>query len=426
MKAIGIDIGTTSICFVTIDINNGNIIKSKTINSNAFINSNKKYERIQSVNKIIKIIDDEITDFIDREVEVIGVTGQMHGILYVDKEGKAVSDLYTWQDKRGDEPYLDTTYAKFLNSYSGYGCVSDFYNKINNLIPKNAETFCTIHDYVVMHLCNNKRPLIHISNACSFGCFDLKNKKYNIDVNVEFVDGYYIAGYYKGIPVSVAIGDNQASVLSSICEEDVLINIGTGSQVSLISNREVDVPNIEIRPYFEGKYLLVGSSLCGGRAYSLLKDFYEKVYSYIPNMNEDIYEIMNKMIEKETNELKVNTTFSGTRNNPNIKGNILDISIDNFTPGALNRGVLKGIVNELYDMYLSIGEKKINIIGSGNAVRKNKHLVNYIEEIFDNKIKVPNHIEEAAYGACLYALLSNKNIKNMIEIKKIIKYKSGD
>jgi sedoheptulokinase len=133
MKAIGIDIGTTSICFVTIDINNGNIIKSKTINSNAFINSNKKYERIQSVNKIIKIIDDEITDFIDREVEVIGVTGQMHGILYVDKEGKAVSDLYTWQDKRGDEPYLDTTYAKFLNSYSGYGCVSDFYNKINNL-----------------------------------------------------------------------------------------------------------------------------------------------------------------------------------------------------------------------------------------------------------------------------------------------------
>ena len=38
------------------------------------------------------------------DIERIGVTGQMHGILYLDGEGNAVSPLYTWQDARGDAP----------------------------------------------------------------------------------------------------------------------------------------------------------------------------------------------------------------------------------------------------------------------------------------------------------------------------------
>ena len=39
-----------------------------------------------------------------------------------------------------------------------------------------------------------------------------------------------------GIPVSIAVGDNQASVFSTLAsEDDLLLNVGTGSQVSLIS-----------------------------------------------------------------------------------------------------------------------------------------------------------------------------------------------
>ena len=49
MKAIGIDIGTTSICGIIIDAESGNVIKSVTKNSNAFINSTNVWEKIQSV-----------------------------------------------------------------------------------------------------------------------------------------------------------------------------------------------------------------------------------------------------------------------------------------------------------------------------------------------------------------------------------------
>ena len=39
-----------------------------------------------------------LDDFLDEypEVEKIGLTGQMHGIVYIDKEGTCVSPLYTW------------------------------------------------------------------------------------------------------------------------------------------------------------------------------------------------------------------------------------------------------------------------------------------------------------------------------------------
>ncbi len=37
----------------------------------------------------------------------IGFTGQMHGMLYVDASGMAVSPLYTWQDGSGEIPLED-------------------------------------------------------------------------------------------------------------------------------------------------------------------------------------------------------------------------------------------------------------------------------------------------------------------------------
>ena len=150
MKAIGIDLGTTGIGGILLDVENGSVLKSVTRNSNAFIKSEYSWEKIQDVDKIISIAKEILDSLISNDVCVIGVTGQMHGIVYYDKSGKAVSSLYTWQDGRGDLEYNGTTYAKALESYSGYGCVTDFYNKVNGLVPINAVGYCTIADYFVI------------------------------------------------------------------------------------------------------------------------------------------------------------------------------------------------------------------------------------------------------------------------------------
>ena len=142
MHAIGIDIGTTSICGVVIDTATGAVKASKTVDSNAFIKTDKLYEKIQSAEKIIALAKSILDELITDQIGVIGVTGQMHGIVYHDKFGKPVSPLYTWQDGRGDLPYKNTTYAGFLGSHTGYGNVTDFYNREKGLVPENAVNYC--------------------------------------------------------------------------------------------------------------------------------------------------------------------------------------------------------------------------------------------------------------------------------------------
>lgn len=424
MEVIGIDLGTTGICGVVIDTENGKVLKSKTVESNAFIETQNEWEKIQSVEKIISIAFEITESLLSENTVSIGVTGQMHGIVYVDKDGNAVSPLYTWQDGRGDLLYKNgKTYAETLNSYTGYGFVTDFYNRENGLVPENATSFCTIHDYFVMKLCGNKKPLIHISDGASFGLFDLENKKFAREVPFDFTDDFALCGEYKDVPVTVAIGDNQASVFSTINEEDVLLNYGTGSQVSVISDSKVQSENIETRPYFGGKYLLVGAALCGGRAFALLKDFYKKLLSFTGDFTDgQVYGIMDKMLcEAEKTPLKADTRFSGSRANESIRGNITEISTENFTPENLTLAVVEGMVSELYGMYREMGVKKQSMVGSGNALRKNPALMRIAVEKFGNSLKIPAHTEEAAVGAALFGAVSAKII-SVENVRELIKY----
>ena len=425
MKVIGIDIGTTSVCGVVIDVETGELLDSCTKNSDAFLDGCAEWEKIQSVEKIMSVATEILDSLIDDEVVVIGVTGQMHGIVYTDKAGNAVSPLYIWQDGRGNLPYKDTTYAKHLNSFSGYGNVTDFYNRENGIRPENAESYCTIHDYFVMQLCGLTKPLMHSSDAASFGCYDIKKNKFDYDCNVDITADYCIAGKYKGIPVSVAIGDNQASVFSTLADNDnILLNIGTGSQVSIISDVPVVADNIETRPYIEGKYLVVGSALCGGRAYSMLKNFYSEILAYVADVDDDkIYGIMNKMLEKVDKEsLIVDTRFAGTRKNPEICGGISGINTENFNPSQFTLGVLNGMATELFNMYKQMNSEKSGIVGSGNGIRKNSNLVKVFEKLFNSDMKIPKHLEEAAFGAALFGLISCGVFKNANDAQKLIKY----
>lgn len=425
MKAIGIDIGTTSVCGVLIDVNTGEILKSCTKNSEAFITTENEWEKIQSVEKIMSVATGILDSFCDDDIAVIGVTGQMHGIVYTDKNGEAVSPLYIWQDGRGNLPYRDTTYAKHLNSFSGYGNVTDFYNRENGIRPDNAVSYCTIHDYFVMKLTGLKKPLMHSSDAASFGCFDLTENKFDYDCNVDITADYTIAGTYRGIPVSVAIGDNQASVFSTLADENnILLNVGTGSQVSVVSDTPVVAENIETRPYFDGKYLIVGAALCGGRAYSILKNFYSEVLGYIEDTDDEkVYAVMNKMIQNlDSLTLKVDTRFAGTRSNAELTGGITGITAENFNPPQLTLGVLNGMATELYEMYEKMGVQRHGIIASGNGIRKNAALVKIFEKMFDSKMQIPCHLEEAAFGAALFGLVSAKNLESANDAQKLIKY----
>ncbi len=426
MKAIGIDLGTTSICGVLLDGDSGKVLSKYTLQSEAFLQSAHVWEKIQDTGKIIGLAEEIIEQLIkesDEGVAVIGITGQMHGIVYYDEQGKAVSPLYTWQDQRGNLAYQDTTYAGMLKSCTGYGNVTDFYNRINGIRLKEAVGYCTVHDYLAMHLCGLKRAKIHTSDAASFGCYNLAEHTFSYENTEEVLDGFHIIGSYRGIPVSLAIGDNQSSVFSTLADENaLLVNIGTGSQITVISDRIVTVDDVECRPYFEGKYLLVGAALCGGRAYSILKNFYHELLQTV-GVTTDVYQVMNGLLKGRTeSSLTVDTRFAGTRRQPELTGSITGITTENLTPADLTYGVLQGMIDELWQLYLKMEVKRHNIIGSGNAIRLNSTLIKIIEKQFGGSLRIPEHMEEAAFGAALYGLVACGAFPNMAQAQGLIRY----
>ncbi len=426
MNAIGIDIGTTSICGILLDAASGKVLKSITQNSNAFIQTENQWEKIQDPQKILHTALSILEELAAEGAGAIGLTGQMHGIVYVDENGKAVSPLYTWQDARGSLPYDQTgTYAEFLHIPSGYGAVTDFFNTVNGVKPPQAAGYCTIQDYLGMVLTNRKTPLIHTSDAASFGGFDLIAGRFNHPFSSEITGDFALLGEYKGIPVSVAIGDNQASVFgASRQDSDILLNIGTGSQVSVISPEILPCPTAEIRPYVDHKFLIVGAALCGGRAYAMLERFYSDIVFAATGKRMDLYAVMEKMAVSGAAPLQVDTRFCGTRQDPSITGNIGHVTTDNFTPGDLRQAFLTGMITELYNLFTEMGVKRAGLIGSGNGLRKNKALVQTAEEIFGAKMSIPAHREEAAFGAALFAMTAAGTFGSAGDIKNMIQYEA--
>lgn len=184
MKTIGIDIGTTTISGVVTENKNAEksrTLEAKTIENGSFIATANEWEKIQDAEQIVSKAQGLLDYFLDKypDVQKIGLTGQMHGIVYIDKDGKCASPLYTWQDARGSlcgENGISLTEEIQekckVKTASGYGMVTHIYNLRHGLISKSAVSFCTIMDYFGMHLTGRKTPLVHASNAASFSLFD--------------------------------------------------------------------------------------------------------------------------------------------------------------------------------------------------------------------------------------------------------------
>lgn len=454
MRAIGIDIGTTTISVILVDGDSTELLESRTIPHQAFLEGRLLTSRIQDPQKLVKLTEQAVRELIQKygAVDSIGLTGQMHGVLYVDGQGEAVTPLYTWQDGSGNEKLLDgRTYAQALKAAagtaaSGFGMTTHFYLQENGLLPENAVKMSTISDYVGMKLCGSTKPVIAGDMAASWGCFDLRKgdfcrrelTEFGIDLKYlpELLPDHAIMGQTggtlpKGIPVMVSLGDNQASMIGSVqtLHDTVLLNIGTGSQVSMATAAYTDTEgSIELRPCTKDQYLLAGSGLCGGRAYAMLEQFYREA----GGLKREIYENMERQARAFLKQYgkdaawKIRTTFSGTRSNPKERGSIRAIGVENFCPGAMTLGMLQGILEELHEMYLQMcgmtGRRGTRLVGSGNGIRKNRLMQELAEELFGMKMEIPLYKEEAAYGAALHSLVSAGLAESLEEVQKKIRY----
>ena len=392
----------------------------------------------------------------------------MHGTVLVSHDGHPLTPFIGWQDHRCDEnmpgsnkSYIDRMIE--LASKDGFkreGCrpatgymgSTLFWLKENNALPDEPATACFLPDYVVMRMTDHT-PVTDPTNAGSSGIFDVIARKWDYNLirrlgiqrislpevrrSGEIVGGLTAEASKKtrlpqGIPVSVACGDNQASFLGSVADRrnSVLVNIGTGGQVSLWVPKYVEAKNAETRCYLDESYLLVGADTCGGSSYATLHRFFLDIGRafFGAKGNENLYDEMRRQAAKvlpRTEGLRCEPFFAGSRLDPNRRAALMGMSETNFTVGHVTRALLEGIAHHFKKLYGDMLQSGVSprrcLVGSGNGIRKNSLLAEIFSDTFNMPIKIPMNREEAAFGAALLAAIGCGEL-DFEEAARLVKY----
>ena len=426
MKAIGLDIGTTTVSAVVLD-ENGGLLEARNIPNGADVAPGVQDAEILC-EKALALAAELKQKY---RPDCIGIDGPMHGVLYVAAQGRAVSPLYTWQNPMGDAPAgaSGETFAQRLARLSGHHAATGFGGTTHYALtqrgelPAGAAKFCTIHDYIGMRLTGREAPLCHVSDAASFGLFDVDAARFDsAAIRAAGLDEKYFPAVTDrpealgrdadGLPVLCAIGDSQAAFFGSVSGQGAAaVNMGTGGQINMQGNAAGE--NFEKRPLGCGEYILAGASLCGGRAYALLEGFLRSCAALAgaecaPG---SLYGAMNALAEKALDfpdKPAFSPLFCGTRRHPEKRAALEKIDDRNFDAAHLCGAFVEGMAGELCAVYEEMraagAAKPALLVGSGNAIRKNPALKAAFERAFGMPMKIPAHQEEAAFGAALFAL----------------------
>lgn len=429
MVAVGIDIGTSNIGLTAIDLEDG-IIRERFSVPNVRVQSPYNYAYLQDPVGISDTVEEFLKRLSIKPVS-IGVTGQVHGILYTDHSGKALSELYTWLDQRGGElvdghiPQNDLMKKCGETLPSGYGLLTHYANRKLGVVPNEAAYIQGICEYVTGRLI--KKPLEKTDQSClsAFGAWDTVAEIHHARLLAEILppgspiflsaaDAFEQAGRTDGgIPVSYPVGDNQAGFFGIVTDmnTECLVSIGTSGQFTIFSSLARSVPSMELRPFFGFGFLQVGATLCAGKSYENLEQFLLSVLQYagLHEIEDDfVYTMMKSAAESgDETPLTITTTLKGNRRDAHIRGSITGIGLDNFSLGNLVRGTIAGIVSELSQFRSDLDDEFRSIkkiIVTGNIVKENPLFVTFLERQFDLDIVVAD--ADASIGAALIGAIS--------------------
>ena len=448
---LSLDIGTSNLCALALSCDSlGPVAICSKINDTEIANlpaGHHEQDPLRIRDLCLELIQKLLSEKKVRENEVvgIGITGQMHGVLLVNSDLQPQTNLITWRDQRtlasDKSGYIDKAVEALgadmqqrtgCRLHAGYGGATLQWLQKNGRLSEGAVAL-TIADYVAG--CLTGVCATEATHAASWGIFNLQKG----DWDSEAVDKLGISkkvlptlnstakplgtilpaiakqlGLGSDVQVCSPVGDNQASIIGAagFADDVLVLNLGTGGQISIPQKVYKFVEALETRPMPFGGFILVGASLCGGWSYACLQKFIQatvREFTAAELNDEEIYSRMNEIAaetEKGASGISVDTRFSGTRHEPNLRGSISGIGVDNFTVSNLARGFVEGMVTELADMASRASIKDFTrIIASGNAVRRNPVVPDVIESIFGLPCYISTNREAAARGAAYTAAI---------------------
>ena len=452
---IGLDIGTTSLSAVALDPATGRQLGHRTVANRAGSSPGSGLAELD-LSRLFELTVQCLAGLVAQAgltpaaVQGIGVTGQQHGVALIRPNAVPAAPAITWQDLRVQQPLPGTgtpVLERFIAAAGGReafrntGCLpaagflgpSLYWLALQDALPDPPVTACFIPDAVVSFL-TGAATVCEPTLAASSGIFDIRAncwestllERLNLPARLfppvgragDVVGGLRRelaeeTGLTSGTAVTIALGDNQASFIGSAQEpaRSLLLNVGTGGQISARTDSFRFIPGLENRPFPGGQYLLIGGGLFGGRSYAYLERFFQQVGAHLldAELPADLYTRMTELattVPAGSDGLRCEPFFTGSRTDPTLRASFSGLSPDNFTPAHFARALLEGMADGFYAFFEQmkpvVGTRPL-LVGSGNGVRHNRLLARILARRFEKPLLIPSHTEEAAVGAAVAA-----------------------
>ncbi|KAM4726492.1 sedoheptulokinase [Anableps anableps] len=443
---LGIDLGTTSVKAVLLAADSRTVAADHSEPTAADLSDvrgikAKEQDPSLIINAVNRCLDRLPRDKL-QHVSRVGLTGQMHGVLFWRANSgcdwsdedyftpRDTSQLVTWQDGRCSSDFLSSLPKpeSHLVVSTGFGCATIFWYMKHR--PEFLEDFTvagTIQDYVVSMLCSLDSCVMTPQNAASWGFFNTVTNQWN--ENILKAAGFPICllprcvlpgvlvgqtrsawhGIPAGTPVGAALGDFQCSVYSCMSEPaDAVLNISTSAQLTFAMPADFTPPDcpqlespISYFPYFDSSYLAVAASLNGG---NVLATFVETLAAWMKELGAELsdscmYEkLIGSALNQENSDLMVSPTILGERHDPLCLGRVTNISASNLSLGHVFRALCRGVVSNITSMMplehlQRAGVRRI--VGSGSALARNEVLRQEVERAFPLQVVYGQNADSA-------------------------------
>lgn len=453
---IGIDIGTSGAKAVLINVE-GEIIT--TVTNNYPMQNPHPLWAEQNPEDWWKATKKSISEIIQKNkinaenIKGLGLTGQMHGLVSLDKNGNIVYPCIMWNDQRtADECEEITSKIGFENLLKiiGNPVLPGFtapkllwlkknkpeaYNKINKiLLPK---------DYIRFRLTNVF--CTDLSDASGTSLLNVEQRKWSDEIleklnipkdwlpnlleSVEICgsitkEASDATGLSVGTPVIAGGGDQAAGGIGSGCIKEGVVSIvlGTSGVVFTQTDKFRNEPQGKLHAFCHavpGKWNLMGVTLSAAGSFKWYK---ETFFTKFSGSSEDPYDILTEsagLVLPGSEGLIYLPYLSGERtpfSDPDAKGSFVGFTL-RHSMAHFTRAVLEGVsysLKDCFELISSMGIQADKIVISGGGA-KSKLWRSIIADLFGVEITTLSCTEGVPFGAAILAATGTGYYKNISE-----------
>lgn len=400
------------------------------------------------------------------DIKALSFSGQMHGLVAMDKDGKVIRKAFLWNDQRcakqcrevlkdvgGFEKLRLYTNNNLLPGYQGGKLLwlreeePENYVKMKKaILPKDYLRYKLTGDYFT-----------DVSDASGTGLFDVKKRDYSwtlldrlgLDhelfppvVESSVVTGTVtreaaeLTGLMPGTPVAGGGGDSviQTTGMGLIKEGILGLTLGTGGIVAMGMSQYLENHNETLQFFCNNQkdlYHVMGVMLaCGGSYQWYRNTLCTDEMLQAKKLGADPYELLNegaKNSEPGAKGLMYLPYLSGERapyTDPNLRGCFIGLS-QSHNKGDITRSVMEGVgygMRQISEAILNLKPMKLErIIISGGGSRSILWR-QILSDIFQLPVyTVSGAREGGAYGACMVGGISAGIWKDLTDACGMIK-----